>query len=205
MTPRSALALTTMALLGYRGTMKRGGMKVQRENFLLLVTLAAAAATPAWGQTVAPATGAAGSATQRPASVPDFSGVWTKPYLGIEPPLSGPGPVTNTVRRRQTLDADGRPLLAANAPLVSSAARAVGDYTNPILKPEAAEEVKKHGEIELSGVPFPNPRNQCWPEGVPAVFFDIGITILQQPDKITIVYDYDHEVRRVRMNEPQCQ
>ena len=26
--------------------------------------------------------------------------------------------------------------------------------------------------------------------------------LLQQPDKITIVYDYDHQVRHVRMNEP---
>ena len=26
--------------------------------------------------------------------------------------------------------------------------------------------------------------------------------MLQQPDKITIIYSEDHEVRRVRMNEP---
>jgi hypothetical protein len=26
--------------------------------------------------------------------------------------------------------------------------------------------------------------------------------ILQQPDRVTIIYDYDHEIRRVRMNEP---
>jgi hypothetical protein len=32
--------------------------------------------------------------SQGTASVPDFSGVWGNPYLyGIEPPLSGPGPV----------------------------------------------------------------------------------------------------------------
>ena len=37
----------------------------------------------------------------------------------------------------------------------------VGDYTNPILKPEAAEVVKKHGEIMLSGTGYPDPRNQC--------------------------------------------
>jgi hypothetical protein len=75
------------------------------------------------------------------------------------------------------------------------------DYTNPILKPEAAEAVKKHGEIELGGVPIPSPRNQCWPEGMPAVFRDVGMAMVQQPDQITILYDYDHEVRRVRMNK----
>jgi hypothetical protein len=31
----------------------------------------------------------------------------------------------------------------------------VGDYTNPILKPWAAEVVKKYGEISLAGVTFP--------------------------------------------------
>jgi hypothetical protein len=38
----------------------------------------------------------------------------------------GPGPVVNKVRRRQTLDVDGRPLSAANAPLVSAATKLVG-------------------------------------------------------------------------------
>jgi hypothetical protein len=31
----------------------------------------------------------------------------------------------------------------------SNSYQLVGDYTNPILKPEAAEAVKRHGEIEL--------------------------------------------------------
>src|SRR6202521_1004595 len=121
---------------------------------------------------------------QGTASVPDFSGVWGNPYLyGIEPPLSGPGPVVNKSRRRQVLDVDGRPLPPANAPLVSDARQLVGDYTNPILKPEAAEVVKKHAEMSLAGVGYPSPRNQCWPQGVPFIFTNFGIQILQQPDK----------------------
>ena len=64
--------------------------------------------------------------SQGTASVPDFSGVWGNPYLyGIEPPLSGPGPVVNKSRRRQTVDIDGRRLPPANAPLVSSAIQLV--------------------------------------------------------------------------------
>ena len=78
----------------------------------------------------------------------------------------------------------------------------VGDYTNPILKPQAAEVVKKHGEISLTGVPYPTPSNQCWPGGVPFVLWNIGMQMLQQPDKITILYSNDHEVRHVRMNQP---
>jgi hypothetical protein len=56
------------------------------------------------------------------------------PVLGFEPLPSGLGPVTNRLRLNG----------------VSDSYRYVGDYTNPILKPEAAEVVMKHGEIELS-------------------------------------------------------
>ena len=78
----------------------------------------------------------------------------------------------------------------------------VGDYTNPILKPEAAEIVRKHGEISLTGMPYPSPRNQCWPQGVPGIFPDTEIEMLQQPDRIRILYSEDHEIRHIRMNQP---
>jgi hypothetical protein len=108
------------------------------------------------------------------------------PILGIEPPPAGPAPVTNRTRRNGKI----------------SFLQLVGDYTNPILKPQAAEVVKKFGEISLAGKGYPAPRNQCWPQGVPNIFFEESVQLLQQSDRITIVYDYDHEVRRVRMNQP---
>jgi hypothetical protein len=124
--------------------------------------------------------------SQSRASTPDFSGIWGHLSLpGFEPPLSGPGPVTNRSRR------DG----------VSNDYQFVGDYTNPILKPHAAEVVKKHGEISLTGVPYPTPSNECWPGGVPYVFWNIGMQMLQQPHQITMLYSNDHEVRHVRMNQ----
>jgi hypothetical protein len=141
--------------------------------------------------------------THGTASIPDFSGVWGNPYLyGIEPPPSGPGPVVNKVRQRQLRDVDGRPLPATNAPLVSEARQLVGDHTNPILNPEAAEVVKRHAEMSLAGAGYPSPRNQCWPQGVPFIFTNDAVELLQQPDMITMLYDEDHEVRRVRMNQP---
>jgi hypothetical protein len=78
----------------------------------------------------------------------------------------------------------------------------VGDYTNPILQPWAAEVLKKFGEISLAGKGFPTPRNQCWPEGVPFVSINRGQQVLQRPDKITILYPFDHQFRQVRMNQP---
>jgi hypothetical protein len=76
----------------------------------------------------------------------------------------------------------------------------VGDHTNPILKPWAAEVVKKFGEMSLAGVGYPTPRNQCWPEQVPFVFANYGMQVLQRPDKVTILYPYDHQFRQVRLN-----
>jgi hypothetical protein len=163
-------------------------MNGQRWNFLSLMTLAAATATAALGQTPAPAVGPTGS-TQAAASMPDFHGLWSHPSLpGFEPPLSGPGPVVNKSRLR------GGPQKG-----VSNIDQPVGDYANPILKPPAADVVKKHGEISLKGVAYPTPRSQCWPEGVPFIFSATGMQMLQQPNKITILYPYDHEVRRILM------
>jgi hypothetical protein len=159
-------------------------MNTRRWELLLLVTLAAAVAAPAAGQTVASVPGAAG--TQGAASIPDFSGIWWHPSLpGFEPPASGPGPVTNRSRSNG----------------VSNYDQLVGDHTNPVLKPESAEIVKQFGELSLRGVTFPSPANQCWPEPVPYIYKNFAIQIFQQPDRITIIYDQDHEVRHVRMNQ----
>jgi hypothetical protein len=128
--------------------------------------------------------------TQQPtkgtASIPNFSGIWAHPSGYVEPLASGPGPVLNRARRN-----------GKNDPYLS-----VGDYTNPILKPVAAEVVKKHGEISLAGLANPTPSTHCWPSGVPYIFFQLGMQMLQQADKITFLYLRDHEFRHVRLNQP---
>src|SRR5215472_2064015 len=163
------------------------GMNVRR-NFLVLLALAATA-SPAWEQTAAPQPTV--SVTQGAAAVPDLSGAWNHSSLnGLELPLSGPGPVRNRSRLRAGPQAG-----------VSNSAQLVGDYTNPILQPWAAEVVKKFGEIALAGKGYPTPRNQCWPEQVPFVFINYGMQILQRPDKVTVLYPFDHQFRQVRMNQ----
>jgi hypothetical protein len=116
--------------------------------------------------------------------------------------VSGPGPVVNKSRRKQVIDADGQRLPAEQSPLVSDPNDLVGDYTSPILKPGAAETVKKYADISLTHVIYPTPSKQCWPEPVPFIFWNLGIQILQQPDKVTILYSEDHAFRQVRMNQP---
>jgi hypothetical protein len=165
-------------------------MKLRRRILLsgTLAAAAAAAAMPALGQAVPPAVAPASGATQGAASTPDFSEFWVHPYFpGVEPPPSGPGPVLNRSRRR-----DG----------VGNSSQLVGDYANPILKPQAVEVVRKRGEISLSGVTYPTPSNRCWPSGVPYIFFQPGIRMLQQPHRIVFLYLRDHEVRQVRLNQP---
>ena len=151
------------------------GMNAQRD-FLLLVTLSVTAAAPAAAQTAA--------------SIPDLSGVWAHSALnGLELPLAGPGPVRNRSRERTGPQAG-----------VGDRRKLVGDYANPILQPWAAEVVKKFGDMSLAGKGYPSPRNQCWPEQVPFVFANYGMQILQQPEKVTILYPFDHQFRQIRLN-----
>src|SRR5580704_6022311 len=156
---------------------------LRQRNFLSWVVLAAAA-MPAFGQEAAP-TRSVGGGTPA-AAIPDVSGTWGRfSFPGMAPPQSGPGPVANKSRRPQSIDDNGRPFRGPNVPLVSNNTQLVGDYASPILKPQAARAVKEHGDIELGGWPAPNPSNQCWPSGVPFVFWNMGMHMLQQPDKIT--------------------
>jgi hypothetical protein len=119
------------------------------------------------------------------ASLPDFAGIWMHPFLGFEPPRTGPGPIRNIERV-----ASG----AGNFGLL------VGDYTSPILKPDAAETVRQHGEISRTGYIFPDPDNQCFIQPVPYVFWNFEMRMLQEPDVVTIIYTHDLDYRRVRIN-----
>ena len=145
-------------------------------NFALLVALAAAAVAPTSAQP-APAAN----------SIPIFDGVWDHPGLpGFEPLASGPTSLVNLSRREGN---------------VSNNMQLVGDYKNPILKPEAAAIVKKFGDMSLAHIGYPTPRNQCWPGGVPFEFTNNGLMMLQKPDEVMIVYRGGSQVRHVRLNQ----
>jgi hypothetical protein len=161
-------------------------MNVQRD-LLFLATLAAAVA-PASGQEFAAAAAPANIGAHGATAVPDFSGVWRHGNLPwFIPPASGPGPVTNLSREKGTG--------------VSDYSSLVGDYKNPILQPWAADVVKRKGELSLAGVTYPNPANTCWPEPVPFLFKHGAIEMLQLLDQIVMLFNENHEVRHVRLNQ----
>src|SRR4051812_13202551 len=102
-------------------------MDLQWRNFSLVLTFAAAFLTPAFGQ--------------NQSAIPDLSGVWTHANPGFEPLASGPTSLINRSRRPNGTG-DGLKL--------------EGDYSNPILKPEAAKTVREHGQRALN-MGDPNP------------------------------------------------
>jgi hypothetical protein len=125
-------------------------------------------------------------ASDNKSTVPDLSGLWGRQSVDWESPATGPGPVVNTKLRPDGMrDSNTR----------------VGDYNNPILKPSAAAEVKRSGEISLQGETFPNPANQCQPQATPFLLTQLEIELLQQKDEVTILYMIDHHVRHVRLNQ----
>jgi hypothetical protein len=147
------------------------------------MTLAVVAAAAVLYQSAAPA----GEPVVK-AGVPDFSGIWWHPSLpGPEPAAASPTGLKNLSRDKGTN--------------ISNYDQLVGDYNNPILKPATAAVVKKFGEQSLAGITFPSPANQCWPMPLPYIYKNFALQIFQQPDRLTMIYDQDHEVRHVRLNE----
>ena len=111
---------------------------------------------------------------------------WGKNAFNFEPMPSGPQPLRNLSRRP-----DG----------TANAGQLVGDYRNPILTPEAAAVVKQKGELAIAGKGFPNAQDQCRPMAPPfTLAMQLGFVMLQKDGDITIVYDQNANVRRIRMN-----
>ena len=126
------------------------------------------------------------AATETAAPIPDFSGLWGRNAFDFEPAPAGPKPVDNLVRLKNG---------AGNASML------VGDYNNPLLKPEAAAIVKRRGELALAGASVPDPSNQCATFAPPFTFsMELGVQLLQAKDHVTFLYNQDDQVRRVWLN-----
>ena len=118
--------------------------------------------------------------------IPDFSGRFGRNAFNFEPVANAPQPVVNLSRMP-----DG----------TSNIGQLVGDYRNPILKPETADIIRKKGEISKSGVTYPDASNQCRSYNPPFnLAMQLEMEMLQKKDGITIIYGQDDQVRRIRLN-----
>jgi len=180
-------------------------MRMQRD-FLLFAAVAMVMAMPTMMPALAQTPSAAATEKLGAASIPNFTGVWTHPsFPWFEPPASGPGPITNLSRwaGQGPAGPGGSLQLPPSKVGISNYDQLVGDYNSPILKPWAAEVVKKAGEMSLAGITTPNPSNQCQPSPMPFIYKLQNMQMLQQPNRITLLYGgYNNEVRHVRLNEP---
>jgi len=77
-----------------------------------------------------------------------------------------------------------------------------GDHTNPILQPWAAAKVKENADLIDAGTPQQSSMQRCQPLGYPRLNnIPYNLSFLQEKDLITILYEFDHAVRHVYMNE----
>jgi hypothetical protein len=78
------------------------------------------------------------------------------------------------------------------------------DTKDPILKPWAAKHMQETNEEVLSGkmaIPFTS-QSRCWPGGVPGqLLFLQPMYVLQTPNKILMIWERDHFVRRIYLTD----
>ncbi len=116
--------------------------------------------------------------------VPNFSVYWERPEQGsgrqFYQPESGPGPIRDTDPEDNF---------------------AIGDHTDPLLLPHAAEAVKAHGDRGRAGeVVFP-PWSECWPTGLPlALILAEPVQILQEENQVTILYQRGMNIRKIYLD-----
>ena len=130
---------------------------------------------------------------------PDVATAWQVNHADGDdylPPESGPGPVTYDPMH---------PFIPTVPDGPNQPTYRIADVTNPILKPWAAEQMRKANEEVFNGkIPFV-PRERCWPAGTPAYVLEppFNITVFIETEKeILIVHQQDAQIRRIFLNVP---
>lgn len=78
----------------------------------------------------------------------------------------------------------------------------VGDYNNPNLSAEGAKVLKTTAENAIREKDPFWPATTCYPFGPTALLQPQPVVFLQEPDKVVIEYERDHQVRHVYLNVP---
>ncbi len=122
------------------------------------------------------------------ARLPQFGGFWVRTGEPMFEPISGV-PEGKPVERLLVDSKDAEEIMA-------------GDWSNPILQPWVREIVKKNAESEIALKHVFQADDSCWPVTVPAILnMREVVQWTQGKDKITLVYQRDHQVRHIYLNQ----
>ena len=146
---------------------------------------------------VSSAAPAAPAADAKPAAAPNFLGPWLNDNdFKLIPVPSSQRPIDDLagyVHHERGVDASGKDY-STNA--------YIGDYNSPLLTPWGSAILKKEAEDAIKGKDPFWPATFCYPFGPTALLQPEPVAFLQQPGKITIFYQRDHQVRHVYLNVP---
>ena len=129
------------------------------------------------------------------ASVPDFyldGGGWVTMSNDFFPPKSGLGPVGSDPKNPYVMETRGTRVQTFR----------VADLSHPALMPWVRDILKKQNDQVLAGKPLYTVANSCRPAGVPNMLL-VRITpffIVQTPNEDWLIWQNDHQVRRVFLN-----
>jgi hypothetical protein len=152
--------------------------------------------------------GSAGSLTlaaaEGAASIPDFQiandVAWREIGDEFLLPPSGPGPVVNDPKH---------PFYSNGAQRLGiTPTYHIGDLTNPILQPWAAEQMRKDNEAVLAGGVAFRPNERCMPGGVPEFVLIARISpfyFFQTPREVIILNQNGPEIRHIFLNVPHSE
>jgi hypothetical protein len=132
------------------------------------------------------------ASAQNQANVPDLSGLWARVAVKGEVTFDPiPGETGGqAIERVWTPGPDIEEIVS-------------GNYDNPILQPWAREIVKRNTDSEIALVHVHEADDLCWPVAVPQIInLRENVRFIQSKDRVTIVYQRDHLIRRVYMNQP---
>lgn len=128
---------------------------------------------------------------QGQSGIPDLSGLWQRIAVKGEvtfDPIPG--------------DTGGKPIERVWTPGPDIEEIVSGNYDNPILQPWAREIVKANTESEIRLVHVNEADDLCWPVGLPQIInLRENVRFIQTKDRVTIIYQRDHLIRRVYMNQ----
>jgi len=131
----------------------------------------------------------ANAAESAPSGTPDFTGFWQHtPIAEFEAVPGRPGPVFDLKH----------PLSPTDFQVALE-----GNHDNPILQAWTAAEVRRRADAAHAGAPVPSPQEVCEPSGVPNVItLPAPVLFIQRPNQVLILYQRDHQVRRIHMGVP---